>query len=669
MSNHSKYQSSGSAMSGLLLAFIGLLLVITPFIASGFLKGTNFELGAMSIIAITILGGILTIIGVILILLTKLYIKAPANEALVITGWNKKIIVDGGGFFIAMFQELMAVPLETMKLVVKKTAEDAFLTNDKLRADISAEFFIKIPKDPEKIQIAATSLGKGTGITTESILKLVEDKLTSALRDAVAKKTLEELHSDRAGFAGEVETAVKNGLVQNGLELEYVTISNLDQANYANLNLNNVFNAQGAKTVAAFTEVAIKDKKKIELDNRLLVQTMEVETTKKINQQKVEEANSNSQKEKDIALAQALATKETREKVALFEQEAETAEIAKNQAVEVAEIQKSKTTELAEIEKAKELAVKSEGKQKEVEVAAIDRLVIVAQKKEEEAAATAKANDAKAKAQTAEESIQTVKVQAIADRAKITTVVAEQAKAEQEKISANNQADIKAYETQTLASADRKASEDKAAAVTVEADSQKKAAIARAEGKKAEEMIPVEVQKELVKVEAERVMVLEKELKAKSEHAAVSVKLETDLSQINADKEIGIANANALGQALSSADIKIIGDASTLNSVYGQFHEGKKKAMFLNTFSNDLNLNEVDGVAQNMVKQYLLGQETAMLTEGFFNNAPDALLNLLKTTGGSIAGIVALATKLLGRDPQDTEVEKLQKAVEAAKKS
>lgn len=667
MSKHQKYQSAGSAQSGVILAVVGLVIVAFPFIASSLLKGGNFQLGSIAIISFTMLGAVLTILGVLLILLTKLYIKAPANEALVITGMRKKTLVDGGGYFIPMFQELMPVPLETMKLEISKKAEQAFITEDKLRADISAEFFIKIPKDETKIQIAATSLGKTEGITPESILKLVEDKLVSSLRDAVAKKTLEQLHSNRTEFAEEVENAVSDALAQNGLELESVTISNLDQADYANLDLNNVFNAQGAMTVAAITEPAKKKKVEVELANRLATESLRVENEKELNKKKIEEAQSNAQRDRDIMIANSTAQKEAREKAATLEEAAETAEIQKARAVEVATIEKERTLELALIEKEKALAVQMEEKMKAREVAEIARQVEIAQKREEEAAAEAKANKAKALAQQEEEEVETVKVAAKAKRDKIQKVIAQEAAAEQAKILANNEADVKAYETETLAAAEKKSAEDKAAAITAEAEAEKSAAIARAIGKKAEDMIPVEVQRETVKVEADRVKVLEQELKAKSDHAEVSVRLETNLAEIAAEREIGIAKAKSMGEALAAANIQIYGNDSTIDSVYGQFVHGTKKAMFLNTLNDGIDLDGLDSTSHEMVKNYLQGQEAAMLTEGFFENAPEEIVNLLKSSGGSIAAIVALGAKLLGRSPKDEEVEKLKAAVQQLK--
>lgn len=669
MNNYAKYQSAGSAGTGIALSIIGLLFIFVPFIFSGVFEDSSLAFGTGTILAFVALGASLTIIGVILLLLTKLYIKAPANEALVITGWRKKTVVDGGGFFIPMFQELMPVPLETMKLPIEKKDEEAFITQDNLRANIAAEFFIKIPKDQEKINIAATSLGKDGGITPKSILDLVRDKLISSLRDAVAKKRLEELHSDRNGFAGEVEKSVTSALEQNGIELESVTISNLDQADYANLNLNNVFNAQGAKTVAAITEVAKKEKEQIELDNRLAIQMMQVETTKKINEQKIEEEKSNALREQNIMIAKAEADKEARQKAAALSKEAETAEIDKAKAIEVAEIKKEQAKELAEIEKSKALAIQEEDRLKAKEVAELARKIEVAQKREAEAAAQAEANKAEALARKEEEEVTTVQIKAEAERAKVKQVIAKESEAEQAKIVENNNADVEAYKTKTLAAAERQAAEDKAAALTAEAEAEKAAAIARAQGKKAEEMIPVEVQKETVKVEAERVAVLEKELKAKSEHAEVSVRLETNLAQIEAEKEIGIENARSMGNALAAANIQIYGNESTIDSVYGQFTQGAKKAMFLNTLSENLDLNGVDSVSQNMIRNYMIGQETAMLTEGFFENAPTEVLSLLKTTGGSIASIVALGANLLGRSPKNEEIERLRKAVEAAQQS
>ena len=62
---------------------------------------------------------------------------------------------------------------------------DALITGDNLRADVAAEFYIKVQKIREHILAAATSLGERS-VDAESVKHLVNQKLVSALRTVAA---------------------------------------------------------------------------------------------------------------------------------------------------------------------------------------------------------------------------------------------------------------------------------------------------------------------------------------------------------------------------------------------------------------------------------------------------------------------------------------------------
>ena len=77
---------------------------------------------------------------------------------------------------------------------------------------------------------------------------------TSALRSVAATKDLLELHIKRDEFASAVLENLTADLLQNGLKLETVTISQLDQTPPESLNSQNVFDAQGLRKITEITQ-------------------------------------------------------------------------------------------------------------------------------------------------------------------------------------------------------------------------------------------------------------------------------------------------------------------------------------------------------------------------------------------------------------------------------
>jgi uncharacterized membrane protein YqiK len=177
-----------------------------------------------------------------------------------------KPVLDGGTIVVPFAHSLTPVSLQTMKLGVHREGKDALLTADKLRADVVAEFYIRVQEKNEAVLAVATSLGDRCN-DPERIKELMFEKLVSALRAVAATKTLNDLNSDREGFAKAVQEMVQKDLEPNGLTLETVTISSLDQTPLAALQGmdQNVFDSQGLKTIAEITNQNLVARQQIEL--------------------------------------------------------------------------------------------------------------------------------------------------------------------------------------------------------------------------------------------------------------------------------------------------------------------------------------------------------------------------------------------------------------------
>ncbi len=671
---HQSQSNQKSGLGSVVLILLGLLFLIGPmFIPAGILAGS-------SKIMISGLGIVILVIGAILYLLTKLYVKTPSNLAYVRTGMGgKKVIIDGGAVFIPMFHELMPILTETMKIIVVRSGPDSLLTKDKLRADVTAEFFIKVEKNAESVIAAATSLGN-KGTDDRAVKDLVEEKLVSALRSVAAQLDLEELNADRQGFADKVQALVAKDLTPNGLTLETTTCSKLDQADYKNINLNNVFDAQGAKTVAEKTQQAIVSRNQIEKEAEVQIAAKNLETTKQINELKVNEEKSIAEKNKAVIMVQAENTAEAKIKSAqqnklakeaeiLTEQELAVKEQEKEKAIAAAEVEKNKAVELANIEKEQTIAVKEQEKEKAKETAVVEKEKALAEKAAEKAQADKLRSEAEKEATEAAQAVLTVTAVKSAERDKAVTVVKEQAVAETNKIKQNANTDITAYETIKMAEAKKEAAENDAKAITVAAEAQLAAKKFEAEGETAVQMVPVNVAKAQVDVNAQQVEVTAKELKYKAEFSQVSVTLETNLANIAASKEVGIAFANGLATALSNANMNIWGDGNTAAQMVKMFSEGQGQHIKLQALSNGGdNKNQIREEAKQLVVSYLEGTKTAMEVMGAADNVSTEVKSLVqefvKSGGGNtMAGIALMVKFLTGKEASKDDVKKLEDLV------
>src|SRR4029077_12195694 len=180
-----------------------------------------------------------------------------------------------------ILHNIIPVSLETMRLNVERRGPHALITKDNLRVDLSAEFYIKVQANRDDILQAARSLG-ARSVQPDAVSELVEEKLVSALRTVAATKELVELHAKRDEFASAVQAIVIHDLAHNGLTLESVTISSLDQTDPSALQERNVFDAQGLRKIAEITQKARVERNEIERDAEQAIVARNVTTRKQV---------------------------------------------------------------------------------------------------------------------------------------------------------------------------------------------------------------------------------------------------------------------------------------------------------------------------------------------------------------------------------------------------
>lgn len=431
---------------------------------------------------------------------SRLYVKSPSNKAFVRTGSGKAIVVlDGGKWVIPIIHEHRWVSLETMRIEVSRENQDALITADKLRADVAAEFYIRVEPDQENVLQASRSLGSKS-ITEKAVDALIAPKLVSALRTVAAQKSLMELHQNRDDFADAVNHIVKTELRANGLLLESVTISNLDASRFRHED--NYFDAQGVSHMTETLQEAARRKNEIERGTQESIAQKDVETRKKIllleqEQQQAElqqqlEINRMTIEQKRLVESETATKQAQQEKVKIDQQRAvEEAEIQRNLSIENAKIasevalieknrEKQTADELAKVsvEKAKlkaEIEIVNQNKDKEISEAEARAQVILKEKQRLEMDAQ--------REQAKQELLAVEQVQKAKRDAEIETIEA-RVEAQKQRIQQEMQIDVAATKVQKEAQAKFEASDLEAKAIERLAQAQLAKAEAEAEGER-----------------------------------------------------------------------------------------------------------------------------------------------------------------------------------------
>jgi flotillin len=617
--------SRAGAIFGFLIWFIvSICLVAGPFVVPAFVS--SFKMGAMAQLICMTVGIISLVLMSVVVVITKLYQKASANRALVRTGMGGiKVVLDGGILYLPVLHKLLAINLETMRLDVVRQGKDALITSDSLRADLAAQFYIKVQPSGEDITSAARSLGDRS-VDEVGVKELVFDKLVSALRTVAAKSTLFDLNQEREKFAKEVKTAVEADLKHNGLTLESVTISGLDQTDVSALNEKNVFDAQGRKRIAQITQAANVERNELEREAEQQIKAKDVATRKAVLAMDLDQQTAEASQARDVANAKAEANRKAAEFKIQQDQAVAQADVERQRAVETSKIDAQKKLvltnqerELADVLRQKTVETAGVEKQRTVEVATRDQQIAIAAKEAERAAAEAKKLDAEALRETAAQSIKTVEAVQSAERTKQQGVISASADAEKAYVKQQRDADGKAYELKALAEGKKAAAEAEAYAQVKAADAAKEAAMKRAEADTAVQTVPVEIARRQVEVERSNQMiavdVAREQVKVKKDQVAVErqeleqreqfgrAALEFELSKLSITQEatVRIETARALSQITQKANMTIFGDPTTLSAMTrdyaGMMSVGKRLNGFFAGVGDDTAARKaVDGV-------------------------------------------------------------------------
>lgn len=439
-----------------------------------------------SLLHLLVLAGVaLVALLAIGLVFARLYKRATKETAFVRTGLGgQKVIMDGGAIVLPVFHERVLVNMNTLKLEVERHQRESLITRDRMRVDVTAAFFVRVQQTEEAVSIAAQTLGVRT-MSPEELKSLVEDKFVDALRATAATMSIQELQDKRRDFVQAVQNAVAEDLEKNGLELEAVSLTSLDQTDKQFFNPNNAFDAEGLTRLTEQTEARRKQRNDVEQDTEVLVRTKNLEASRqKLTIEKDQEfASLTQQREIEVAKAEQAAqiasqqaersreaeavkieaSRQVSQKRIEAEREIRAAEIEKNLAIQTREIELERKTETLRAEQ-----------RKQVEIARQEMQIAIATKSREQSEADAVANLARAEAAKAEEAVTTARQVAVAERDKNIQLIEAAKEAEQSAIA-----------VKVSAAAEKEAAIDRAEALTIEAKARQAAALAEAEGKRA----------------------------------------------------------------------------------------------------------------------------------------------------------------------------------------
>ncbi|MEE9356551.1 MAG: flotillin domain-containing protein [Methylococcaceae bacterium] len=479
-----------------------------------------FDIAGVFLIALIAIGFIFS----------RLYRRSSKQVSFVRTGLGgQKVIVNGGAVVLPVVHETIPVNMNTLRLEVKRANDQALITRDRMRVDVQAEFYVRVKPTAEAISHAAQTLGTKT-MKPEMLAELVEGKFVDALRSVAAEMTMIELQEQRVDFVQKVQQVVSEDLLKNGLELETVSLTGLDQTGKEFFNPDNAFDAEGLTHLTEEIQLRRKRRNQIEQDTEVEVRKKNLEAKRLKLELNRDEEYAQLQQEQEIAIRAAAQKAEIARQEAVQQRESEQAKIKAQQQIDEATIVSERAVEEAQIEKQKLLTERNIQKSRAIDQAEIEKQKAIKLSDQDRAIAIAIAEKSKEQSVT-EAAASITKAEAIKEEEKITTAQ-EWEIAEREKqidlINAAKQAERLAINVTVAAQGEKQAAEDKAQSVRILAEAEAEKQRLSAKGQADAELLAADAAAKRYQVDAEgKQAIHEADNRLSEQQIAMQIKLAT----------------------------------------------------------------------------------------------------------------------------------------------
>lgn len=424
------------------------------------------------IIAIVILAAI--VIAIIVYLLHWLYRHSSKDLSFVRTGYGgERVVMGGGALVLPIVHDITEVSMNTLRIDVRRAGEKSLITRNRMRIEVSVEFFVRVIPSAEAVAAAARTLGNRT-LNPDSLKDLVQGRFVDAMGSVAARMTMEEIHENRSDYIKSVKAQVADSLTANGLELEAVSLTGLDQTDMKLFNPSNAFDAEGLTRLTEEIETRKKKRNDIEQDTMIAIRKKNLESEKLALSIDQESEFARLSQESDVAMRRAQQKTQIALERTERERDIEEAQIRSTEIIQKSRINQTRAIDSERILQEQMTSQLDIQRRRVLELEEQERVIAVAAKSKSESEAQAQAETARALMISAQEKVITVRETEIAERRKAIDMIEAVQQAERDAVMQTKQAEAALIAAVDQAKAERASAEAAAYRYEVDAEGKRK---------------------------------------------------------------------------------------------------------------------------------------------------------------------------------------------------
>ncbi|MGI9310212.1 MAG: flotillin domain-containing protein [bacterium] len=232
----------------------------------------------MTIITIGLVS--LIVLVVLIIVFNAYFKKAGRGFALIRNGFGgQKVVLDGGCLSLPFLHAVERLSTNSITLTIHCDSERMLMTADHIPVDLVMQFVLRVQPTDEGVRQAARSVG-AMNLNSEDLAALFKGLFIDAMQAEVSRRNLSELHQNRADLAAAVQARLGDRLAFAGLLLESGALVKLDQSALSALNDNNILHVQGLRRVAEIVSENRKKRAEIEASAEIAIRSTNLTETR-----------------------------------------------------------------------------------------------------------------------------------------------------------------------------------------------------------------------------------------------------------------------------------------------------------------------------------------------------------------------------------------------------
>lgn len=232
---------------------------------------------------------VIAVIIILAIFLLMSYVKCPPDMVYLISGLKKepRVIIGKAALRVPFFERVDKLTLELIQIDVKTSRVP---TADFINVDVDAVANVRIPNNPELIQVAARHF---LNQDSNYIARNVQQVLEGNMREIIGQMNLKELVNNKQLFSQKIQENAKDDINNIGLEIVNLNVQSCTDENNAinDLGIDNLSKIQKDAKIA-----------KAEADRD--VQVAEAKAAKEGNEADAQAKAEIAKQNKDLALKQ-----------------------------------------------------------------------------------------------------------------------------------------------------------------------------------------------------------------------------------------------------------------------------------------------------------------------------------------------------------------------------